>query len=93
MACKFPLCSSHAPGGCIMCPERPPETAVFRKEPYAEQREAEAVESPSLADKANHLEEMAIALQAGPKSRSVSIAITHLQEAAMWLNRAHYKKD
>lgn len=64
-----------------------------RKEPYAEQREAEAVESMSLVHKANHLEEMAVALQAGPKSRSVSIAITHLQEAAMWLNRAHYKKD
>jgi hypothetical protein len=21
--CKFPLCSSHAPGGCVLCPETP----------------------------------------------------------------------
>lgn len=84
-----------------MCPERPPETAAVRKEPYAEQREAEAQTGISLPDLAADLERRALVLKKFSSSfecrpgmgRGVSIAITHLQEAAMWLNRAHYKKD
>lgn len=64
-----------------------------RKEPYAEQREAEAKPQRPLNSFAHPLESLANELGKYPKSRAVSIAITHLQEAAMWLNRAHYKKD
>ena len=74
-----------------------PRNTVPRKEPYAEQREAEAVESLSLVHTANHLEDLAKTLNSMPidghQFRPIAIAITHLQEAAMWLNRAHYKKD
>lgn len=77
-----------------MGPERPPETAAVRKEPYAEQREADQSLDPNLRTLAEELEGTAARLRTLLwTGRGVSIAITHLQEAAMWLNRAHYKKD
>lgn len=93
MACRFPVCPGSSPGSCISCADSTYDQPKVRQEPYAEQRKAEAGPQRPLNSFAHPLESMAKELGNYPKSRSVSIAITHLQEAAMWLNRAHYKKD
>lgn len=77
MSCKFPLCSSHAPGGCVLCPDRPPEVRTPRPAPQSYQI-ARKIED--LVVDANMLDER----------REIDIAIEHLETAAMWLNRAHY---
>lgn len=82
VSCKFPLCPGSQPGACLGCPDKKSIAD------HVAETVSKTVHAYQIARKVEDLAVDAAAIR--PTRREIAIAITHLETAAMFLNKAHY---